>query len=66
MTCITAGWQRTLWSLWCWMAVLVTAQQDYYDPYPDYQDYAGEQGYDDHLYHDYAARQQEKDSQVAG
>ena len=56
------SWRRTLFSLWCLFALV--AGQDYYDnnsqQYPDYQDYAGEQGYDDHLYHDYAARQQDK------
>lgn len=54
--------QRLLWhtllGLWCLFSV--ARGQDYYDNYPDYQDYAGEQGYDDHLYHDYAARQQDK------
>ena len=46
-----------LWCLW----VQTVAGQDYDNNYyPDYQDYAGEQGYDDSLYADYAARQQEK------
>lgn len=55
-------WRKLLLSLCC--LYVVTGQSGYYDNYPeyeDYQDYAGgEQGYDDHLYHDYAARQQEK------
>ena len=56
---------RKIFSLCCLLAA-VSGQSSYYDDNSgnygdyDYQDYAGEQGYDDHLYHDYAARQQEK------
>ena len=54
-------WRKLLLSLCC---LLVAGQSGYYDNYPEYEDYqdfaGGEQGYDDHLYHDYAARQQEK------
>ena len=67
----------TLWrigvvaALWC----LLVVSGQYYDDdnninnnyeYPDYQDYAGEQGYDDHLYHDYAARLQDKAGGAGG
>jgi hypothetical protein len=53
---------RTLLSLWC-LAAAVSGQNgnyDYNDQYPDYNDYAGDQGYDDNLYQNYAAHQQDK------
>ena len=68
------GW-RPLWSLcyavWAATTAVSAQSSSYYDDgyygsgddndYQDYQDFAqGDAGYDDHLYHDYAARQQEK------
>ena len=38
--------------------LLAVAQQG---EYPDYQDFAGDYGQNDNLYHDYASRQQEKE-----